>query len=156
MDDHMNVFGLAYGIGEEESVWAARREEFEGTLFPGPTAALSERGCAVLPWDVKCQVLWGVARPAGVLERCDEACAALVAAALQDDSIMPLARYREAHDAVCAFRRLPRAAALAAAERDARALLLGRVQGAIAEALAKFTAEVTVHVRAHGYSVWSG
>eukprot|EP00955_Chlamydomonas_euryale_P028395 299128-Chlamydomonas_euryale.AAC.1 len=30
------------------------------------------------------------------------------------------------------------------------------VQGAIAEVLAKFTAEVTMHLRAHGYSAWSG
>eukprot|EP00955_Chlamydomonas_euryale_P000637 7210-Chlamydomonas_euryale.AAC.1 len=53
-------------------------------------------------------------------------------------AIMQVERYREAHAAVCAFRRLPHADELCRAERFARSELLGAIRGASSVTLTAF------------------
>eukprot|EP00955_Chlamydomonas_euryale_P019997 213182-Chlamydomonas_euryale.AAC.1 len=75
-----------------------------------------ERGTVVLPWTQKWLVLREDEHVSRAQEEYDVACTALVQAAMGNVAIMQVEKNREAHAAVCAFRRLPQADELCRAE----------------------------------------
>jgi hypothetical protein len=93
LDQHMNVHGLAYGIGMDADIWRKRLLQFQGQTVDLPRGSYFEAG-PVLPW---CARLAAMALPEVVQARqaCNAACVQLVNMVSHNVEVRTLASMRD-------------------------------------------------------------
>jgi hypothetical protein len=151
VDEHLNVFGLAYGVGMEASVWEERLRQFQGEVYPPPKPPPRESGGAVLPWERKVEAVRDDPVVRAAVAECDAACGELVLAAMSDPRVMVVERYVEAHEAVRLFSAMPHADAVVGRAERSIAVAVSAVQHSTSVALRVFRDEVQAHLAEHGY-----
>ena len=103
LDEHVNSFGLAYGLCMEADVWERRLRDFEGRVIH-PQSPVFERGVAVLPWDLRIMAMQH-ADISTARATCNSDCLNLFAEAEGNRSVNPVRRYREARELLLAHRK---------------------------------------------------
>ena len=102
LDEHINSFGLAYGLGMEADVWERRLADFQGAVIE-PESPVLDRGHTVLPWDKWVEAMQD-SHVVAARAACNSACVRLVATAHADWSVNPVRRYRDARATLVAYR----------------------------------------------------
>ena len=103
LDEHINTFGLAYGLGLEPEVWRKRLADFQGTVIQ-PVVTPRDRGHTILPW-AQWQECMRAAEVASARNACNEACLRLMQAAEADVLVTPVHRFRDARSALLSYKR---------------------------------------------------
>jgi hypothetical protein len=104
LDEHLNTFGLAYGLVTEDKVWQRRLDDFLGRHILRPAAPFRDRGRASLSWERRMEAYW-TAEVVAARAECNAACRALILEAEANLSVNPIRRYREPASIIGAHRR---------------------------------------------------
>ena len=149
LDEHINSFGLAYGMGMEPEVWQRRLQDFQGSIL-SPLSPFREKGLFVLPWDRRLEVM-RMSEVASARAACNDACAALLREAEASRVVNPIKRSREPRALLMAYRQLDAAGPTAATADAAVSRFRTVVRRCLHDAAASQREGVTRFMHAQGY-----
>jgi len=148
LDEHINTFGLAYGLGTESEVWERRLRDFQGQVIR-PTTPIRDRGHTVLPWDKWVDAM----RDAAVVVAradCNVACERLMRAA---EAVAPVRRFCDSRSALSSYRRQNPECQLVAEADASMQRLKCSVQRSVTDIVAMFREDMINAMGRRGYSL---